>query len=213
MQQPALTLYTDTNFFSPYAMSVYVALKEKGLTFALQTINLATSEHLQHAYTEVSLTRRVPTLRHADFLLSESTAIAEYLEEQFPAPQHERLYPENRYLRAKAREIQAWLRSDLLPIRHERSTEVLFAGKRCPPLSPEAQKAAEKLFAALELLLPEGEKHLFGDWSLADTDAALMLNRLVMNGDRVPQRLKSYAQFQWRRDAVQQWVALSAKPV
>jgi glutathione S-transferase len=31
MNQPVITLWSDANFFSPYVMSVYVALAEKGL--------------------------------------------------------------------------------------------------------------------------------------------------------------------------------------
>lgn len=31
MSKPAITLWSDANFFSPYVLSVYVALQEKGL--------------------------------------------------------------------------------------------------------------------------------------------------------------------------------------
>ncbi|STW80169.1 glutathione S-transferase [Klebsiella michiganensis] len=33
MSQPAITLWSDADFFSPYVMSVYVALQEKSLPF------------------------------------------------------------------------------------------------------------------------------------------------------------------------------------
>jgi glutathione S-transferase len=51
-----------------------------------------------------------------------------------------------------------------------------------------------------------GAEHLFGRWSIADLDLALMLNRLVMNRDPVPDRLACYARDQWARPAVQRWV-------
>jgi glutathione S-transferase len=38
-----------------------------------------------------------------------------------------------------------------------------------------------------------------------------MINRLVMNGDEVPERLVDYATFQWQRSSIQRYVALSAK--
>lgn len=107
-----IILYSDANFFSPYVMSVFVALKEKGVPFSLKTLDLAHSEHLEPSYTRLSLTRRVPTLLIDNFQLSESSAIDEYLEECFPAPEYTALYPQHREHRAKAREIQAWLRSD-----------------------------------------------------------------------------------------------------
>ncbi len=59
-----------------------------------------------------------------------------------------------------------------------------------------------------QALLPDDAENLFGEWSIADVDLALMLNRLVMNGDAVPQRLASYADRRWQRPSVQSWVAL-----
>ena len=97
-----------------------------------------------------------------------------------------------------------------MPIREERSTEVVFAGAKRPPLSAKGQEAAEKLYDAAQRLL--GDKtHLFGEWSIADVDLALMLNRLRLNGDPMPEKLATYAEFQWQRPAVVEWLALSAK--
>ncbi|WP_130830872.1 glutathione transferase [[Erwinia] mediterraneensis] len=211
MNYPGITLWSDSSFFSPYVMSVYVALTEKGIPFTLKRIDLMREEQTQSAYRELSLTCRVPLLQVDDFLLNESTAIAEYLEERFPAPEYERLYPRDREKRARARELQAWLRSDLLPLRQERPTEVLFAGESFPPLSAAAQQSAAKLISATLRLLPEGQQNLFGEWSIADTDLALMLNRLALHGDPVPVKLLNYAEFQWQRASVQLWLAESGK--
>ena len=60
-------------------------------------------------------------------------------------------------------------------------------------------------------LLAHGGQNLFGEWSIADADLALMLNRLVLNGDKVPEALADYASFQWQRASIQRYVALSAK--
>jgi len=211
MSYPALVLWSDASFFSPYVMSVYVALSEKGIPFTLKRVDLASQEHQQPAYGEVSLTRRVPTLAADGFQLSESSAITEYLEERFPAPEYERLYPRDIEKRAKAREIQAWLRSDFMPIRQQRPTEVLFAGQRFAALDEAAQQSAAKLIAAADRLLPEGQQNLFGEWSIADTDLAVMLNRLALHDDPLPQRLADYAHFQWQRASVQLWLAESSK--
>lgn len=132
MNQQTITLYSDADFFSPYVMSAFVALTEKALPFTLSTINLSKGEYMQPAYALLSTTRRVPTLVIDDFQLSESSAIAEYLEERFPSPDYARVYPQDRQERARAREIQAWLRSDFMPIRAERPTEVVFAGLKLP---------------------------------------------------------------------------------
>lgn len=200
-----MKLYVDANFLSPYALSAYVALREKGLPFATVAVDLQAGEHRTGPMSALSATLRVPTLSDGDFHLSESSAIAEYLDEAYPGP---RLYPADVKQKAKAREVQAWIRSDLLPLRMERSTEVVFRQVTPPPLSEAARAAADKLIRAAERLLPPGAEQLFGEWSIADIDLALMLQRLLRAGDAVPDRLADYARGQWQRPAVQAWLAL-----
>ncbi|WNY86285.1 glutathione transferase [Leclercia adecarboxylata] len=211
MSQPAIILWSDADYFSPYVMSVYVALAEKGLPFALKTVDLSRGENRQPQWQGYGLTRRVPVLEVDGFELSESSAITEYLEECFAPPEWERIYPLDLQKRARARQIQAWLRSDLMPIREERSTDVVFAGVKKPVLSETARRAASQLIDTATSLLAHGNQNLFGEWCIADSDLALMLNRLVLNGDDVPQQLVDYASFQWQRASVQRYVALSAK--
>ncbi|MEY4516754.1 MAG: hypothetical protein RL180_1100 [Pseudomonadota bacterium] len=190
-------------------MSAFVALREKHAVFEIVPINLAQGEHRSATYAALSNTLRVPTLTDGSFHLSESSAICEFIEDSLHGTS---LYPKDLQQKAKAREIQAWLRSDLMPIRQQRPTEVIFLGGTYPPLSEEAQAAAAKLFTAVENVLAEGADSLFGIWSIADTDLALMLNRLVLAGDKVPPRLVAYAQAQWQRPSVQEWVNMQ-RPV
>lgn len=100
MNQPVITLWSDANFFSPYVMSVYVALAEKGLTFTLKTVDLDGGEHLKPQWQGYDLTRRVPVLEIDGFALSESSAIDEYLEDRFAPPEWERIYPHDLQKRA-----------------------------------------------------------------------------------------------------------------
>lgn len=211
MNYPSIILWSDSSFFSPYVMSAYVALTEKGIPFTLKRVDLAQHQQPDGAWRDLTLTRRVPALQIDDFILNESSAIAEYLEERFPAPAFERLYPRDREKRARARELQAWLRSDFLPLRQERPTEVLFAGERFAALTPAARQTAEKLVTACQRLLTDGQQNLFGEWSVADTDLAVMLNRLALHGDALPENLRHYAEFQWQRASVQLWLAESGR--
>ena len=205
MSQGPLHLYVDSLFTSPYAMSVFVALREKGLAFETLTLDLDAGQTQAADYAQRSLTQRVPTLVDGDFALSESSAITEYLDQAYPET---RVYPADVQQRARARQVQAWLRSDLLPIRQERSTLVVFCGQKRPPLSAEAQAAATKLISAAQALLADNREYLCGQWSIADVDLAVMLNRLILNGDAVPAQLVAYAQRQWQRPSVREWVEL-----
>ncbi|MEX5549630.1 glutathione transferase [Pseudomonas pergaminensis] len=198
-----MRLYVDHLYTSPYAMSVFVALREKGLAFDTITLDLDAAQQHAADFAQLSLTQRVPTLVEGDFALSESSAITEYLEQAYPETP---LYPADPKQRARARQVQAWLRSDLLAIRQERSTMVVFYGQKMPPLSPVAEAAAAKLIKAAQALLAGNPAYLFGEWSIADVDLAVMLNRLILNGDSVPAELVEYARRQWLRPSVQAWV-------
>lgn len=204
-------LFVDNQFKSPYAMSAYVALIEKGIPFDIKTIDLDSRQNFTQTYCDISLTARVPTLQHGNFCLSESTAIIEYLEEIFPAPDYPIVLPQSKIDRAKARQIQAWLRSDLGSIREERPTDVIFLQPVTTALSESAQVALKKLIRVADRLISPHHQNLFGQWCIADTDLALMLNRLVLNGDEIPEKLKNYANFQWQRPSIQQWVQQQRK--
>lgn len=203
------TLYVDAQFTSPYALSVFVTLREKGLPFELRTVDLLQGAHCESRFADMSLTRRVPTLVHGDFTLSESSAISEYLETIAPEVP---VYPAQARARARARQVQAWLRSDLEALRAERSTEVIFYAPAAEPLSDAGYTAASKLIAIAQSLLPDGRESLFDAWCIADVDLALMLNRLIYNDDVVPAPLVDYARRQFARPAVQEWMAMARPP-
>ncbi len=202
-----LLLYVDSQFESPWAMSAFVALEEKGLPYQLKTLSLRQGEHKQPGYGP--RTGRVPSLRHGDFWLAESTAIAEYLAETFPFPKHPRIFPENLQQRATCRELQAWLRSDFLPIRAERpTTTVWWKASGLKPLSKEAVVAKERLLKGIEPLISETRGTLFEQWCIADADLAVMINRLAFNGEPLPPKVKAYAEANWKRPSVAKWNAL-----
>lgn len=205
-----MLLYVDANFASPYALVAFVSLLEKGLSFDIETMDLAAGANQGVAFAKTSITRRVPTLIHDEFSLSESSAICEYIDETFPGT---RLYPADLRDRARARQVQAWVRSDLMPIRDERPTFVVFNGATRPALSAQGREAADKLFSAALRLLEGRTDHLFGDWSIADVDLAMMLQRLIVLGDPVPQPLIDYATLQWRRPTLQQWIHRPRPPL
>src|SRR3954462_13707409 len=95
--QPELVLYGNTPVTSPYVVSVYVALEEKGLSSRLELLDLTRGDQHSPEFVAHSITNRVPTLQVTDggrsVWLSESAAILEYLEERFAPPSYPALYP------------------------------------------------------------------------------------------------------------------------
>jgi len=223
---------------SPYVLSCFVALREKQIPFELRTLSLQKGEQHRPPFVELSLTARVPVLVDGDLSLSESSAIIEYLDEKFPPPTYARVLPVDTVHRARARQVMAWVRSDVGPLREERSTEYVFdltgtlggfleppattpLGKaqlrqRVPPavvgapgpLSPAAQQAADKVVRVATSLIPDGGGPLFDAWCIADTDLAMMLWRLSRTGYALPPKVREFADREWDRPSVREFVAL-----
>ena len=211
MADSTLTLTVDSFWISPYAFSCYAALKEKALPFEVRPVSLPDKEHHRPEYQQKSLTGRVPMLQHGEFTLSESSAIVEYLDDAFPGTS--RALPTAVRERARARQIMAWVRSDLMPIREERPTTTMFYERATKPLSAAAQDAARRLIAFAQAVVPEGRTSLFGaPWTAADSDLAFMLQRLNLNGFELPPAVRRFAETQWQRPSVQEWVKQKRLP-
>jgi glutathione S-transferase len=207
---PRLVLYGSVMWNSPYVLSCFVGLTEKQLPFEMRTVALHEGEQHAADYVATSLTARVPALVDGEFSLSESSAIIEYLEDKWPAPGHPPLLPRDPRQRARARQIMAWVRSDLGALREERSSEyVFYPHDKLPPLaplSPEARRAVAKLVDLAERVVPADAGPLFGAWCIADTDLAMMLQRLVKTDEALPARLRAFAEREWQRASVQAFV-------
>jgi glutathione S-transferase len=202
----ALVLHGETLWISPYVFSSFLALREKGLPFEVNELSLVDGAQQAAGYRALSLTSRVPTLEHDGFAVSESSAIAEYLEETFPPPRYARLFPEGRADRARARQLMAWLRSDLGALREERPTVSMFYDRWQHPQSTACRDAVARLVRVAESVIPVSGGSLFSDWSLVDSELALMLQRLGLNGDALPARVQAYAEREWTRPSVREFV-------
>jgi glutathione S-transferase len=207
-----VVLYADPFWVSPYVFSSFVALREKNIDFEVITIDLTKGDHQREPFRSASLTARVPALDDHGFWLSESNAIAEYLEESYPPPAHQRLFPAEPRQRARARQLMAFLRSDLGPLRDERSSEMVFYQMSGQPLSVAARRSVTKLIDVAEQLLGSSAETAFDEWSVADADLALALLRIAQDGDLLPPRLREYAARQWLRPSVRAYVDHPREP-
>jgi glutathione S-transferase len=212
MMSAPVVLYADPFWVSPYVFSSFVALREKDLVFEVVTIDLSKGEHRREPFRSSSLTARVPALDDHGFWLSESNAIAEYLEEAYPPPEHRRLFPADPRQRARARQMMAFLRTDLGPLRDERPSEMVFYQMAGAPLSEPALRSARKLIDVAEQLIAPGSTTAFDEWSVADADLALALRRIAADGDLLPARLRDYAASQWMRPSVRAYVEHPREP-
>ncbi len=98
----ALTLYYGSG--SPYAWRAQLALEHKALPYELKVLSFSAGDTRKPEFIALNPRHQVPTLVDADFVLYESSAIVEYLDEAYPgrgAP----LFPGDARTRAIARRL------------------------------------------------------------------------------------------------------------
>ncbi|MCO8042288.1 glutathione transferase [Acinetobacter bohemicus] len=208
---PNICLYIDKKRISPYAMSVYVALTEKGLHFQEKVIDLDQQEQHSLAYRRICPTGKIPCLVVNDFHLFESWAITEYVENNFPFPEYPALYPDETKARAKCRAVQALVKTDFISIRQAMPSDSIFVPPQVPAIfSAEAMQDIQRLLAVTDTVLGE-ELWLTEHWSIADFDLAFMLHRLLSHQIELPEKIQAYIQRNFQRSSVQSWIQENAK--
>lgn len=77
----AITFYYGSG--SPYAWRVWLALEAKGLSYEQKTISFSEGDHRKPEFLALNPRHKVPVIVDAAFTLYESSAIMEYLDEQY----------------------------------------------------------------------------------------------------------------------------------
>lgn len=187
-----LTLYVDGYFVNQWDASCVVALEEKQLVYSTARALLRDGGGVTPALAGRTIVARVPALQHGDVWLTESSAIIEYLEETFPAPSYPRLLPADPYARAKARQLMAFVRSDLWALRTERSWWMCVYPEPQPrPLSRDGERDCRELVSLVDRLAGAGELDL-AHWNIAHADLALTLLRLSHTSYPLPDRVAAF---------------------
>ncbi len=89
---------------SPYSWRVWLALEHLGVPYELKVLSFSEKDHLKPAFVAINPKHRVPTIVDEGFVLWESLAILEYLDERFGKAKA-RLYPGTVQDRARIRRL------------------------------------------------------------------------------------------------------------
>jgi glutathione S-transferase len=179
-----LTLYVDGYFVNQFDACCFVALEEKQLPFSTSRALLRDGGGVPAALASRTGIARVPALQHGDFWLTESIAIAEYLEDVFPPPGYTRLLPADPRARARARQIMAWVRIEMRALRNDRPWWMTVYPALPPPLSAEGEHDARELVEFVVRLAADND---LAEWNIAHCDLALALYRLARTEYPLPQ--------------------------
>src|ERR1700760_523976 len=91
--RPALTLYTESTWTSPWVFHAMIALEEKQLPYKLAVVPMPMPADHKAELQAKAVLGTVPVLVHGETWIAESLAISEYLDEVFAAPAHPALMP------------------------------------------------------------------------------------------------------------------------
>ncbi len=72
--------------YSVYVRIAMLALAEKGVAYTLEPVDIFTASAETEAYLALNPFGKIPTLKHGDFALYETQAIARYVDEVFDGP-------------------------------------------------------------------------------------------------------------------------------
>ena len=157
---------------SIYGRKVLAVLEEKGLDYTIEPMSFKTQDHKKPEYQKLNPNGEIPTLTDDDRVIYESTAIIEYLDEEYPYPS---LMPKDSYERAKVRMIEDYC--DLHFYRSIVNYLVKIVLKAVPSDGKEVTWLEESV-KGFEHYLSDEEDYLVNDFSLADCAAAAALASL-----------------------------------
>jgi glutathione S-transferase len=150
---------------SPYAWRVWLALEHQGVPYERTTISFSKRETHTPEFSRLNPRCKVPVIVDGDFVLYESAAILEYLDERFPeAP---RLFPGSVRDRATVRRVVREVDSYL-------GTEIGSLGDQLFVSSPDerSRPTVEAAATGLRDELPAWERVLAGDYLHGNTLSA-----------------------------------------
>lgn len=205
-----ITVYVDGYFVNQYDASVVIALEEKGVPYATSRALLRDGGGVPAALASRTRIARVPAMQDGELWLTESSAIVEYLEERFPPPDHPAVLPEDASGRARARQLMAFVRSELGDLRSERPWWMCVYPAPAPaPLSPAAERSARELCGVVEQFAAAGE---LAGWNISHADLALTLLRLGRTGYPLPELARRLVDDNVARPSVRAYLEHSRPP-
>lgn len=160
----SITFYYGSG--SPYAWRVQLALEHKALPYERKVLSFAAGDTRKPEFVAINPRHEVPTIVDGDFVLYESDAIAEYLEEAYPgrgAP----LFPGDQRTRATVRRLMREVDNHTMKA-IDGVTEYAFYTKpeeREPKKLADARKAVTEEFAQMS-------SYIKGDYFVGALSAA-----------------------------------------
>ena len=198
----SLHLIIGDKLYSSWSLRAALALELAGVSYSEQMIKLGQPD-TRALILQYSATGKVPLLQTEHGTIADSLAIAEYLNEQFPAAQ---LWPADIAARAQARSACAQMHSGFFGLRSNLPFD-LSRDQALLSMPAEAQADIDRmraLWAECRAVAAESGPYLFGRSSVADAFFAPVAVRLRTYRVALSAEDEAYI------DAIYQWPAFKA---
>ncbi|CAL1603679.1 unnamed protein product [Knipowitschia caucasica] len=179
-----MELYLD--LCSQPCRSVFLMAKALNIPFEFKHVDLAAGQHYSEEFGKISTMRKVPVMKDGDFILTESTAILEYMVHKNGGPDH--WFPSNLQSRARINEYLSWqhtsLRSTCSKVFLLRTVFPMMMGCEAPPekMDPAVQDMNDSL-SLLENYFLQNKAFICGEKiSVADVVAIAEIMQPVATG-------------------------------
>ena len=146
---------------SIFGRKVLAVLEEKGLDYEIKKLSLAAKDHLKDEYIKLNPNGEIPTLVDDGSVIYESTAIIEYLNDEYIEPA---LLPEDSFGRAKVLMVEDFCDLHLFPPVVKCFIKSVLKGEA---LTDEDKKPVAEGFKRIDTYLGKQE-YVAGKFSLAD---------------------------------------------
>ena len=206
-----MKLYIGNKTYSSWSMRPWVLMHAKNIAFEEVFVPFDSFEETSNFKKTMSALHpmaSVPALEAEGLLIGDSLAIADYLAEAYPQAG---IWPEERLMRAKARELAAIMHSGFGALRSHClmniGTDLVAVGQELY----EKHDALRRDIASLEAVLAPylDNDFLCGAFSAADAFYAPVMTRIETYGLPVSSSLAAYQQRVLSHAAVRAWYELA----
>ncbi len=172
----------------PYGRKVLAVLLEKNLDYEISKMSFKSQDHHKPEYQKLNPNGELPTISDEGFVVYESGAICEYLEDEYPEP---RLLPADSEGRARVRMVAGFCDFHLYPAFARIFKKKLLGGE---PSTAEEINALSDALGRVERYIGSNKFVAGKDLSLADCAVLPVLASIEASDEVIPgfEKLSEY---------------------
>ncbi len=203
------TIIIGNRNYSSWSLRAWLVARFSGLTFDTHKVLLDTPE-FKTEIVKFSPSSLVPALREGGWVINDSLAIAEYVNDCAPQA---KLWPNDTRKRAEARSMSCEMHSGFIHLRSEMPMNIRATGRAVVPsdgTKKDIRRVIELWSQCLQTSAEErGGPWLFGRFSICDAMFVPVAFRFRTYSVELPAECQAYVEHCYSDPLIQEWVELA----